>query len=84
MSEIDQVSQTLGRLEAQNTIIVDNIKDINKHLRDLNGKTAKAHERLDNTVSKKDAVKAIIGFGALGGFGSTGILKAIAVFMGVN
>lgn len=83
-TEIDEISMMLGELKSQNAVIVDGIKDIRIHLADLNGKTAAAHRRLDGTVSKKDALKAVLTLGAVGGVGGTGLFKAIAVLLGMG
>lgn len=78
---MDEVSKTLGSLQAQNEIILDGIKDIRAHLQKLNGKTDKAHDRMDDIEpilrdavangndwkDTKGKIKFLAGIGILGG-----------------
>lgn len=90
MSEIDEVSRSLGKLEMQSGIIMDSLKRIDEKLTIQNGSIAKAHGRLDTVaeiandwkVTKRRGVMAIIGLGAAGGTGATGLLKALAAIIG--
>ena len=90
--ELDEQSHLLGKLEATQTVILSGIKDINEKLTLMNGSIGKAHNRIDaveNTANdwqttKKRGVLALLGLGMAGGAGSTGIFKALSVFIGGN
>lgn len=62
-----------------------------EHLEKMNGRVAKTEARLDDVepevaeykLGKKRALYALLGLGALGGAGGTGLLAAVKGFLGV-
>lgn len=96
---IDEFSHKIGSLEAKQEslekIVQSNHEVANKKLdkiidklTDINGSVKDAHHRIDTAekemVTKKGALKFIIGGGLLSGAGGSGILQGIKTFLGMT
>lgn len=83
--QIDEFSQTLGMLQNQNAVIMDGIKDIRAHLEKLNGKTDKAHKRIDDldeeVVTKKGIYRAVAVISAASGLTVAGVWNFISSYI---
>lgn len=88
---IDEVSEALGsfksditNLKERDTIAQDKLDKILDKLTLMNGSISKAHGRIDNVedemITKKGAMKAIIGGGLFAGAGINGVIEALRTY----
>lgn len=86
VDKINEVSETLGFLKANITVLLDGQKQINDKLTLMNGSITKAHKRSDDIEDrldreeetsedykniKKKAILGIVGLSGASGFGGT-------------
>lgn len=85
---LDEVSQMLGELKAQNGHIAHTLNKMDDKLTLMNGSISKAHHRLDvlepEVITKKQAMLGIIVGGGAAGLGGTGIFKFITSLFGMT
>lgn len=75
----------LGMLQNQNAVIMDGIKDIRAHLEKLNGKTDKAHQRIDDlsdeAITKKGLQKVAVLVGGASGLTFAGVWNFVSSYI---
>ena len=96
---IDEFSHKLGSLEARqeglekitqsnHSVTNDKLDKIIDKLTTMDGSLSKAHDRIDKAeeemVTKKGALKFIVGGGLLSGAGASGIIEGVQRILGMQ
>lgn len=97
MADIDETSAAIGEIRGTIAAIPAVLNQINDKLTLMNGSVAAAHKRIDTVektandakeagedyqLTKRRGIMALIGIGAAGGAGSTGVFKILGTLFG--